>query len=811
MRKAPAFTFIAILTLALGIGANTAVFSIVNQVVLRPLPYQDPHQLVKIWGALKKEGIPRNWISQPEWLELVDNKPKSFADLATYSSGNGANFSTGAGQSSRASVTQATSSIFSVLGVSAERGRTFSTDEDKPGANKVVVASHAFWATKLGSDPNAIGRTILLDTVPYTLIGVLPATFDFGGGDDIWAPIAIDRAQPGNRGSHYLEVVGRLQNGATLSQAQTDISAFARQLAREFPQYYREETGWDMSVVSLHEELVGDVKPALMVLMGAVGFVLLIGCANLANLLLAKASARHKEIAIRIALGANRWRIMRQLLSESVLLSLMGGAIGIGLAYWCVMLMKALPPSTLPNTAGLGVDWSVLAFAGAVSVLTGVVFGMVPALHASQAEVHDPLKESGRGTTSGASTHRMRSSLVMGEVALALALVVGAGLMVRSLQRLLAVDPGFQPEHLVTMRLALPQEKYKATPAVAQFYEEFLRRVRALPGVEVAGATSQLPMGQSYSSGSVFLEDTSVTGAQMHPTLHLPYSETDYRIVSPGYFEAMKIRLLRGRLINDSDGPDNQLVAVVDSDFANRFWPNKDPLGQRIGFNRIPGGDPNKPQMQWRTIVGVVQHVANYSLDKRGREQAYVANAQRPFGRTMTLVVRATGDPTALVSSIRSQLSQMDPDQPMYDVRTMTEWVDASLSTRRFNMYLLGAFGVLALVLASVGIYGVMSYSVTQRMHEFGIRMALGASRGSVLKMVIGNALRMAGMGVVIGIALSLVGTRLMSTMLFGIGSADPVTFAATIIILPVVALLASYIPARRATRVDPMIALRYE
>jgi putative ABC transport system permease protein len=810
MWKAPTFTAIAILTLALGIGANTAVFSIVNKVLLRPLPYENPQQLVKIWGALKKEGIPKNWISEPEWLELKDSKPRSFSGLAAFSSGNGANFSTGNGQASRVTLSQSTASLFPLLGVQAVQGRTFSTDEDQPG-RKVAVVSQTFWTSKLGSDPNALGRTIQLDTVPYTLIGILPAGFEFGGPADVWTPLAIDRAKPQDRGSHYLEIVGRINAGTTPQQAENDIQAFARQLGREFPQYYRAETGWDMSVVSLHTELVGDVRPALLVLMGAVGFVLLIACANLANLLLAKASARQKEIAIRIALGANRWRIVRQLLSESVLLACMGGVLGVLLATWCVSLMKSLAPASLPNVAGLSVDLEVLVFAFAVSVITGIIFGLAPAVQASRSDTHDPLKEAGRGTTAGTSVHRLRSSLVVGEVALALALVVGAGLMIRSLRRLLAVDPGFQTAHLVTMRLALPEEKYKTGPAVPQFYQNLLERVRTLPGVQAGGAISQLPMGQSYSSGSVFIDDTSIQGAQMHPTLHLPYIETDRRNATPGYFDAMKIPVIRGRVFADSDAADTQFVALVDSDFANRFWPGKDPIGKRIAIDRIPDADPKQMLLRWRTIVGVVQHVSNYSLDTRGREQAYFPEAQRDTSRNMTVVVRAVGDPTALVGSIRSQLAQLDPDQPLYDVRTMDEWIDASLSTRRFNMFLLIGFGTLALLLASVGIYGVMSYSVTQRTHEFGIRMALGASRGSVLKMVMSNALRMAGMGVAIGIVLALVSTRLMSTMLFGVGTADPLTLALTIIVLPAVALLASYIPARRATRVDPMIALRYE
>ncbi|HEU5451773.1 MAG TPA: ABC transporter permease [Terriglobales bacterium] len=811
--KSPGFTIVAVLTLALGIGVNAAVFSILNGVLLRPLAFDHPEQLVKIWGKLDKQGIPQNWISEPEWWDLQEGT-RSFSALAAYSAGNGGNLSLGNGTPTRVNVGVTTSSLFPLLGVNAVMGRIFTAADDHPGA-QVALVSYSFWQAQLGANPNVVGSTIQLDAKPYTVVGVLPRGFSFAGDNDLWRPIGFDRAKPSGRGGHYLDVLARLKPGVTMTQAASDLDAFAARELRDYPRNYGPDRGWGMFLIPLHTEIVGDTRPALLVLAAAVMCVLLIACANLANLLLARGSARAREMAVRIAVGAARTRLVRQLLTESIVLAGLGGLAGIGLAQLILRLLHTYATSSLPRLQDIVLDWRVLLFTAAVSVLAGIIFGFAPALQLSGSRsVYERLKEAGRGMPAAApAAQKLRSGLVVAEVSLALVLVVCAALLVRSLDKLLQVQPGFSPQHLLTARLALPAARYAKPEQRIAFFRDLLDRARSLPGVQVAGAVNILPMSGITSSGSTYVEHPEVPAPSVGGGFGFSYAEVDYRIATPGYFPAMQISLLRGRLLSDSDNESAPLVAVVDENFARRFWPTQDPIGQRICPGAaIPGTNP--PQPQWYTIVGVVAHVKNYDLETQGREQAYFALPQLgpQFGtRSMTIVLRTTADPTSLTSSLRATLASMDPDEPLYDVRTMDEWLNRSLSERKLNVALLASFGGLALALAIIGIYGVVSYAVTQRTQEIGIRMALGARRSDVLRMVVGQGARLAAIGVCVGLLLAMAGTRLMSQLLYGVKPTDPLTIVVAALALPAVALLASLIPAHRATLVDPVVALRNE
>jgi putative ABC transport system permease protein len=649
-----------------------------------------------------------------------------------------------------------------------------------------------------------------LDGESYVVIGVLPRGFNFEGPTDTWTPLGLDKAKPQNRGSHYLEVNARLKPGVTLSQATSEMDRFAAGLGRAYPVFYPPDSGWGISLVPLATEFTGEIRPALLVLMAAVGLVLLIACANLANLLLARASARQREIAVRSALGASKLRIVRQLLTESLVLSVSGGLLGVLLAVWGVRAFRSLSNLDIPRLGEANVDIYVLGFALAISVLTGLVFGLAPATHAVGTDLNCALKDGGRSSSHGVAGGRLRANLVISEVALAMVLLVGAGLLVRSFQRLLKVDPGFRGDHLLTMSVTLPKAKYPDGLKPSAFYKELVATVKTLPGVEAAGTVTWLPMSGTYSSGSVALEDTSIRNATISPQTNLPYIETDYRWITPGYFEAMKVPLRKGRMLTDADNDAAApRVALIDEEFANRFWPGKDPIGKRIAYNTVPNTNP--PQPIWCTIVGVVGHVKHYALDVQGREQAYFPAAQADFTRNMSVVVRTANDPAALSSAMRSQIAALDPELPVYNVDTMDQLLTQSLTSRQMNMLLLVSFALLALTLAAVGIYGVMSYAVTQRTQEIGVRMALGASRNNVLKMIVLHALRLAGAGVAAGLVLALLLTRLISGLLFGVSASDPLTFAGITILLAMVAFLASYLPALRATKVDPLVALRYE
>ncbi|HXN20817.1 MAG TPA: ABC transporter permease [Candidatus Binatus sp.] len=810
LAKNPGFAAVAVLTLALGIGANTAIFSVVNAVLLRPLAYRDSASLVNVWGKFDKEHLPRNWISEPEYWDLRDRN-QSFSDLGAYSLAGSSNLTSSETPPVQVSTPSATASLFSLLGVQTELGRTFLPDEDLPGRDHAAILSFALWQSQFGHDPKIVERSIQLDGESYSIVGVLRKDFSLGGKRDLWLPLSLDRAHPGSRGSHLYHVVARLKPGITLAQAGSDIERFALELQREYPDFYgTEDKGWGMFLVPMKEQLVGDLRPALLILLVSVAFVLLIACVNVANLLLAQASAREKELAVRAAMGAGRVRLIRQLLTESLVLALLGGLFGLFIAYWGVDALRLLIPDNVPRIGEIQVDHVVLAFTFGVSLLTGLIFGLFPAWHVGRADLQDTLKEAGRGSSAAGGSRRLRGVLVISEVAFAVLLLVGAGLLIRSFSHLLDVRPGFQTDHLLTMELSLPEKAYPDGPPVEEFYKQLLDRLRVIPGVQAAGAISELPLSQAYSSGSVLAEESSASDLpHMANMNNLPYLETDRRTITPGYFAAMEIPLQRGRLFSDSDTTSAPFVAIVDTDFAHRFWPGQDPIGKRIAIDLVPDSKPETPR--WRTVVGVVGHVKHYGLDTEGREQAYFPQTQKSNERAMYLAVRAPMDPSRVTSAIRQQVSAMDKNLPLYNISTMDQLLSNSVAQPRLNLTLLVAFAGLALLLAAVGVYGVMAFAVAQRTHEFGIRVALGAHPEVVLKQLLIEGGKLAALGLCIGLITSLALTRLMASLLFNVKPSDPVTFLVVAAILAGVALLACYIPARRAMRVDPMVALRYE
>ena len=814
LSKSPGFTIVAVLTLALGIGANTAIFSVVNGVLLRPLSYGDAPALVNIWGKFAKQGIPQNWISEPEYWDLLDHN-ESFSQIAAYALGGGANLTRVDARPVQVSAANATADVLPLLGVAPVLGRGFTPEEDQPGRSHVVLLSYALWQSQFGGDPNIVNKSIQLDAVSYTVVGVLPKQFSLGGKQDLWTPLEIDRAKPQNRGSHFMHVIARLKPGVDSAQASAALSRFAGDLRRAYPNNYgRDPEDFGIYLVPVKEQLVGGLRPALFVLLGAVSFVLLIACANVANLLLAHASSREQELAVRATLGAGRARLVRQLLTESLLLALAGGLLGLLLAYWGVGALRLLVPAKTPRIDEVRLDPVVLAFTFCVSVLTGLFFGLAPAWHVARTDLRELLNKVGRGSSASRASRRLRAALVVSELGLAVLLLVGAGLLIRSFSRLLEVSPGFQTQHLLTLRVSLPDKVYPDGAPVQNFFAQLMARVSALPGVQAAGAVSQMPLTESYTSGSVYFEDTSIPDLPKLPRFgNVPYMEIDQRSATPGYFQAMHIPLVRGRLLNSADDASAPLVAVVDTDFARRFWPNGDAVGRRVAVDAVPDVKPQTPR--WRTIVGVVGHVKHYSLDVEGREQIYLPHTQPLFGvyspRDMTLAVRTSLDPTSVTSAVRDQVFAMDKDLPLYNIATMDQLISDSVAQPRLNLSLLVAFAVLALTLAAVGVYGVMAYAVTQRTQEFGIRMTLGAGRSDVLRQVFFEGGRLAALGLALGLIAALALTRLMASLLFGVKPADPLTLGAAAALLIFVAFAACYIPARRATRVDPIVALRYE
>jgi putative ABC transport system permease protein len=796
--KKPGFTFVLVLALALGIGANTAIFSVVNAVLLRPLPYKDAERLVWIWGTNPKNDIEHETASLPDYHDWKQ-QAESFEEMGAW--GNSRITLTGDGEPERFDAAYVTAGFFDVLGAQAALGRTFTPDEDKPGNDKVIIISHALWQRRFGADPKLIGKTVLVNGGPCQVVGVMPADFKHPNPEankrvEIWQPLGVDYLKAGRRGD-YLNVIARLKPNVSIEQGRSELVTIAAQLERQYPDT---NTGWSTIVLPLHERFVGDVRPVLIVLLGAVGFLLLIACANVANLLLAKAAARQKEMAIRTALGARRWRIIRQLLTESVLLAVVGGAFGLLLAIWGIDALVALSPGNIPRLSEIRLDGRVLLFTFGISLITGVLFGLFPALQAANPNLNETLKEGGRGTTESGRSGRARRALVVAEIALALVPLVGAGLMVKSFVRLQDVNPGFNPERVLAVEVYLPRTTYKEGQQATTFYRELLTKVQNLPGVEAASAIDTLPL-----SGGGAVYGFSVEGHPLQPTDNTP--DAEYRVVTPEYFETMSIPLLRGRYLSEQDGPNVPKSFVINDTLARRYFGDEDPIGKRLNL-----GDDKDPN--WFTIVGIVRDTRHESLGVEPYPQMYTVNTQAPV-RSMALVVRTTGDPAQMIPTIRSTITAMDSTLALNNARTMAQVMATSLARPRFNMLLMSLFAVVALLLAAVGVYGVMAYSVTQRTHEIGVRMALGASSREVLKMVVRQGMTLTLVGVGIGLAGAYAVTALirslLSGLLFQVGTHDPLTFVGIALLLALVALLACMIPARRATKVDPMVALRYE
>lgn len=815
LRRYPGFAAVAIVTLALGIGANTAIFSIINGVLLRPLPYAQPEQLLAVISThpFKTSG---HFDTSPPDFRALRGQNHTLAGLSAYYGGS---FNlTGVDHPERLQAFVVSSDYFTTLGVQPAIGRNFSGEEEQWGRHRVAIVTDGFWRTHLNGDRNLSGKTLNLDGEVYDVVGVMPPWFYVEDPVQLWVPMAW---KPGdNLDSHnnyFISMVGRLRPGASMAQARADLQAIMLGVAQKFP----ENKGIGADLKPLHDDLVGDVRPALMVLLGAVGFVLLIACVNLANLLLARSSGRLREIAVRSALGANRARLLRQFITESLLLSFIGGALGLGLASLTLDAVP-LPADILPRAEHVQLDGWVLFFTVSLSALTGIIFGLMPALQSSRAGVSDGLREGGRNTPS-AGNQRLRSALVVSEVALALLLLISSGLAIRSFSRLLHVNPGFSPDHVLSFVVSFPDSydpgrfnnplQIGPSARMGQLFETLVARIEQLPGVKSAGLSSALPLRGDHW-GKFFVPLDRPAPSSMDKLEHIQYSA-----VFGHYFQALRIPLIKGRFLNDHDRPNSPFVVVVNQTLARKYFPGQDPIGKTVlisppeellrATGLLPPDSPYHPAKF--TIVGVVGDVHYGGLENNPAPLVYAPVLQGDYSTAPKFTVRTDRDPQLLTSSIRELMKQVDGNLPMANVRTMDEIISTSVAQPRLEAILLGAFGGLALLLASVGIYGVLAYSVSQRTSEIGIRMALGASRSSVLRMVLGQGLRMTAIGLALGLALALAVTRVMSSILFDTSPTDPVTFAAILLLLGVIALLACYLPARRATRVDPMVALRYE
>ena len=793
LRARPAFTAVAVLALALGIGANTAIFSLINSVLLRPLPYPEPERLVML-EENDKDGKTSNtsYATSKDWRE----RSQSFDSISVVR--DWSITLTGAGEPEMLQGMRVSANYFSTLALKPALGREFLPQEDSPATRRVVILSDGLWRRRFGSDAEIAGKQIVLGGQSFTVAGVMPKGFDdlvsarLYKQAELWAPLGYDETLPwACRTCRHIQAVARLKRGVSFEEAGAEMNGISQNLLLEHPKDYAVA---GVAIIPLLDKFVGAVRPALYVLLGAVGLVLLIACANVANLLLARATQRRKEIAIRSALGARRGRIIRQLLTESVMLSMFGAASGLALVWWGVELLAAFSPPNILRLNEVSVDARVLGFTLGLSLMTGVIFGLAPALQASKLDLNGALKETTHGS-GGAAGHRLRNLLVVSEIALALVLLVGAGLLVRSFMRVLDVTPGFEPSNLVTMNVSADGTRYAKEAQVRAFYDEVVNRVTRLPGVEAAAVVSNLPLGGNKDMHGFHVEEKPLANPEEAPSV-------ERYVVSPDYLRAMRIPLMAGRQFDDHDGPNSPLVALISESTARSIWPNEDPIGKRIRM-----GGPDGPL---RTIIGITGDVSHYGLDTPPDLQAYVPEAQWTSS-DMQLVVRSTVDPEALIAAVRGEIWAVDKDLPIYHIATMNQLVSGSVAQRRFIVILLGLMAGLAATLAVLGVYSVMSYSVTQRTQELGIRMALGAQSNDVLKLVVGQGVLLALDGIGAGLAASLALTRVLSSLLFGIGATDPLTFTVISLVVAGAALGACFGPARRASKVDPMVALRYE
>jgi putative ABC transport system permease protein len=787
--KSPGFTVVAILALGLGIGANAALFSVINTVLLQPLPYQQPDRLVRLFETF----LPKGWgsVSTPNFIDWK-KQSRAFDHLEAFSLGGSINLQ-GDAQPERIPLAVGTAGMFEMLGVHPLQGRTFLPDEDQLGKPDVVVISERLWRRRFGSDPKLLGSNLTLDGKSTTVIGIMPAGFQFPPGSvtvDMWMPMQFTQANLAQRGSHWMAVLGRLKPGVDIDAATADMKQIGATLALQYP---NNQKGRSVMIRSLQDVLVGPIRPALLVLMGAVGFVLLIACANVANLLLARAAARKKEVSVRAALGASRGRLIRQFLTESVMLALAGGILGAFLGDEGVQALVFLASKQIPRSTEVHLDGTVFLFLLGICLIAGIIFGLFPAIQGSRDDLQEGLREGGRSGTAGGRSARFRNALVISEFALALILLIGAGLMLRTFLALSATESGMATRAVLTMSVSVPTSKYVNSSMWQRFYEPALDQIRAIPGVRSAGIISLLPL-QSWGFNGTFAIDNLPQGEPGKQ----PFAE--YRIVSPGYFQALGIPILKGRDVSTQDSANASPAIFINDALARRYFPDQDPIGHKIVWDTA------------RTIVGVVGSTRQSGLNADPVPEIYMSAAQSDKGISgMTLVISTGVEPGSLTRAVESAIRNVDPTQPVFGVKTMERVVSDSLSNQRLYAWLLGVFAGLALILASAGIYGVMSYLVTQRTREFGVRMALGAGTGDVLRMVLREALMLIAAGVAIGLGGAFAVTRVLSNFLYGVKAIDLPTFAGVSAILIAVALLATYLPARRATKVDPMVALRYE
>ncbi|HLW97093.1 MAG TPA: ABC transporter permease [Candidatus Acidoferrales bacterium] len=806
--KNPVFTAAVILSLAIGIGANTSIFSITYALLLRPLPYKNADRLVILWNRSPGLNITQDWFSPAQYFD-IKNGHSGFEQVAIAIGGN---FNlTGSGDPERVGAIRVSSNLLPMLGVNAAAGRLFTPEEDSPGRQLTAVLTYGFWSQHFGSDPNMLGKPLIINGVTYEVAGILPKYFSLPrevlpilyGTDhaDLFIPLPFGADAPQHRQNEDYNILGTLKPSVTVAQAQAEMDTLTARLRRDHPDVYPPNGGLTFGIVPLLDQVVGDARRPLLILLGSVGFVLLIACANVANLQLSRAVARQKEIAIRTALGASRGRVIRQLLTESISLALCGGALGVLFSFWAVKWIHVLGPKSVPRLYDIGVNSEALLFTFLLSIISGALFGLAPALRLGRLDIHATLKDESRGSAGSDAVwgrgNNLRRLLVVSELALSVVLLIGAGLLIRSFARLQNVQPGFNPKNVLTLELTMTGKKYADRNAVLNTYHDLWDRLERLPGVTAAGGVTPIPLSATFAWGPIVIEGrTPLPGEN--------FINADERVVAGHYFQAMEIPLLKGRLFDDHDNATAPFVAVIDEYMAQQFWPNENPLGKHFRHGTLTAsGQPIE-------IVGVVGRIKQYTLDADSRIALYMPQTQNP-SRGMDVVLRSTGDPAALTSAVKDQLRAIDPDLPMYGVRTMAQRVDESLASRRFSMLLLGLFASLALALAAIGTYGVMAYLVNQATREIGIRMALGATQQNILSLILRKGLTLTLSGVALGLAAAFALTQLLRSQLFGIKATDPATFFAIAILLAGIALFASYIPARRAARIDPMISLRSE